>query len=458
MGKRTAITIILFIIIAILTSLVAFYSVPWALALMFGLAIAILVFSRPFFGLIFYILLIYIMPHAFFPPLRKFRIMLVLAILVLLVFIFHKVVRKEGISGISSRHDLFMVLLLLAIPASNVFNFRLGAAWDGFYEFLTVFLLYYILVSLTEDFEKLRKVYVTLIICTVMMTLNGLLQHFRGYDIAGIPPLDGRIRWRSHFGDPNDFALAINTFLPFVLVNLFEKDIGRFKKAMLLGIACIFLVGIYYTNSRGGYVALILILAVFSLKRWGLLRGLIAAAVFVAAALVLAPSRMAELSPQERSASGRIYAWIGGLEMLKSHPLFGIGHGNFQIFHTRAAHSAFIQCVSELGLVGYFIWLTLIYSSFAGLRRVEKHASAIYAKYAKILQLSMLGFLASAFFLSQAYHPILYMLFALSSLVIRFAEPSVSQSRGIPPRDLWRIAGITVGSVIALKAFTIIFA
>ena len=227
---------------------------------------------------------------------------------------------------------------------------------------------------------------------------------------------------------------------------------------MLFALACIFLVGIHFTNSRGGYIALIVILAFFAYKKWGLFKGLLAASVFIVLAFVLAPSRMADISPHERSASGRIYAWIGGLEMLRSHPIFGIGHGNFQIFHTRAAHSAFIQCVSELGLVGYFIWLTLIYSCFTGLRRVEKNASAIYAKYAKILQLSLVGFLASAFFLSQAYHPILYLLFALSSLVIRFAEPPVFQSRVIAPRDILKIAGITVGSVIALKVFTILFA
>lgn len=457
MDKQKIAVVALFMIVTVLAGLLSFVYLPAALGLVLGVTVALIVFFKPFYGLIMYIILIYVMPQVFFPPLQKLRIMLVMATLILLVFFIHKIVRKERISFTTTRHSLLMFFLLMIVPISNIANFRLKASLTGFNEFLTVFLLYFLIVNLTTDFDKFRKVCWTLVICTLLLSLNGLLMRFRGYDIVGNTPIDGRIHWMSHFGDPNDFALAINSFLPFALINLFEKKLRFLKKIPLIVIGCIFLVAVFYTNSRGGYVALLGILAFFAYKRWGLIRGAIIGAAFVVIAIVFAPSRMADISPHEASASGRVNAWIAGLGMLRTHPIFGIGHQNFIIYHIRAAHSAYIQCMSELGIVGYFTWLALLYTSYSGLRRVEKYTDGDYLKYAKILQLSLIGFLLSAVFLSQAYSPILYIIIALSSLLPQFTKPPLTQSRKLSRKEFLHITAIMGGSIVAYMILAVTY-
>jgi putative inorganic carbon (HCO3(-)) transporter len=215
---------------------------------------------------------------------------------------------------------------------------------------------------------------------------------------------------------------------------------------------------LYFTNSRGGYLAFIAILIYFAITLWGLLKGSVIGAFLFSASLVFAPSRMADISPHGQSASGRIDAWIEGLAMLKSRPVFGVGFLNFDMYHERAAHSAFVNCMAELGLVGYFIWIALLYASFTGLKALEKSETYTpYRKYARILKLSLVGFIASAFFLSQTYTPVLYMLLALITLAVYNPESSLKIPRVFSAKDFLRITAITTASIAMFKILAMVY-
>ena len=460
MNKRRLLIFIAFIIFTVISVVVLFFSTTFGLQLVLGGAVAFTVFYKPFYGMILYVLMVYLMPHNYIRSLQNMRVMLLLAILILSVFFIHRVFRREPLGTLSSRHKLLVFILLVLVFVSNIVTFDANAAWDGLHKFLTVFFLFFIIVNLTENFDNFRKVCNTILFCTVLLAINGLIMAFRGYDIMGNRPVNGRIIWteKSHFGDPNDFALALIAFFPFILVNLFDKSSSRIKKFLLLAVTAVLLMAIYYTNSRGGFIALMAILTFFAFKKWGALKGIILAAVLMVVSVMFAPSRMSSLSPYEDSASGRIDAWIAGLAMLKSNPIFGIGFRNFANLHGgRTAHSAYILCMAELGLIGYFVWLALIYSSYTGLRNIERYGSGIQAKYASILQLSLIGFLFSAFFLSQTYTPILFILLALSAAAIKLAEPTVIQPRYLSLRDIGWIVGLILCSIVAFKMLAMVY-
>lgn len=457
MKKGNAAIVAAFIAIAAITAALAVVSVPLALGAGVALIALVLVIGRPFFGLILYLVLLYVRPQDFIPQLEKARIALSLAGLILVSFFTFKVVRRERISFLASRQHLLVFALLAIVPLSNLVNFRIGSAWDGFNIFLTVFLLFYLIASIADDFRRFRTVCWTLVASTAAICVNALIQKFRGYDLVGQETILGRVHWIGLFGDPNDFALLVNSMLPFVLVNLFDRGARVVAKIGLAIVGALFVVTIYYTNSRGGFVALLLILLVFSLRRWGVVKGLALGAVFLVLGLLFSPSRVGDMNPYEMSASGRVYAWIGGLVMLKSRPLLGVGFGNFELFHERAAHSAYIQCVAELGLLGYFAWIALIYTSLADLRRAERFAESAYARYAPIVEMSMVGFCGSAIFLSQAYSPVLYIIAALAVLVARGAGASAGRPILMTPREALTVAALVAASLVGYKILAMLY-
>ena len=459
MKNREYVIIALFILVAVVATSLALMSLPAALVLAAALTVAILVFFKPFYGLLLYIVLLYIRPQDFVPALEKLRIMLVLAIAIILSFFIHHIFTKRKISLLQSRQSIFMFALLILVPVSNLANLQFKEAWDGFNDFLTLFLLFFMIVSIMDDSRKLRALAWTLVVCTAIICVNGIIQRFRGFDLIGnIPEVDGRIRWIGIFGDPNDFALLINSFFPFVLVRFFEKGIGALQRFLLLIVGAINILAIYYTGSRGGFIALLLILTFFAFKRWGLVRGLVIGAVFFAAAIAIAPSRFMDLSPYGTSASGRIYAWIDGLVMLRARPVFGVGFDQFTVVHGRAAHSAFIECMAELGLVGYLAWISIIFMSFKDISRViGTSSSESLVKYAKVVQLSLVGFLGSAFFLSQAYSPVFYILVAFATKISAISDPAIKRPFMLSAGELIRIGLIIGGSIAAYKLLAMIY-
>jgi putative inorganic carbon (HCO3(-)) transporter len=459
MKNREYVVVALFVLVAVAASSLVLFSLPVALVVIAALTVAILVFFKPFYGLILYIVLLYIRPQDFVPALEKMRVMLVLAVVIILSFSIHHIFTKRKISLFQSRQSIIMLALLILVPVSNLANLQFKEAWEGFNDFLTLFLLFFMIVSIMEDSRKVRALAWTLVVCTAIICVNGIIQHFRGFDLIGnIPEVDGRIRWIGIFGDPNDFALLINSFFPFVLVRFFEKGIGVTQGLLLLIVGTINILAIYYTGSRGGFIALLLILAFFAFKRWGLVRGLVIGAVFFAAAIAIAPGRFMDLSPHGASASGRIYAWIDGLVMLRRRPLFGVGFDRFTIVHGRAAHSAFIECMAELGLAGYLAWISIIFTSFKDISHViGTSSSESLVKYAKVFQLSLVGFLGSAFFLSQAYSPVFYILVAFATKISAISDPAIKRPSLLSAGELIRVGLIIGGSIAAYKLLAMIY-
>ena len=459
MKNRELVIVGLFILIAVIAASTALLSLPLALIISGAVTVATIVFFKPFYGLLLYIILLYVRPQDFMPALEKMRIMLVLAIVIIFSFFTHNIFRKRKISFFSPRQSILMIVMLLVVLLSNLVNMQFMAAWEGFNKFLTLFLLFFMIVNITDSFRKIRTLAWTLVVCTTIICINGIIQHFRGFDLIGnIPAANNRIHWIGIFGDPNDFALLINSFFPFVIVRLFEKGIRGWQRLLLFAVGTVNVLAIYYTNSRGGFIALLLILTFFAFKRWGLVKGLIAGAIFFAAAIAISPSRFMDLSPNEASASGRIFAWIEGLVMLKARPIFGVGFDQFTIVHGRAAHSAFIECLAELGLVGYLAWISIIFTSFKDIGGVIRYSSSEnLVKYAKVFQLSLVGFLGSAFFLSQAYNPIFYILVALAARIATISQPVVKRPLMLSVGELVRVWIIIGGSIAVYKLLAIIY-
>jgi putative inorganic carbon (HCO3(-)) transporter len=445
------------ILIVIVSILIAFISIQISLIFFGGCALAFIVFHNPFIGFLIFIWILYIRPQDFIPGLGRIHITLITAILILLVYFSRSIIRRDKISILLSRQHILMLMLLLIIPASHLSNLHINEAWQGFNEFLTIFLLFYIIVSFVDNYRKLLWTIVVLVLSTLALSINGIIQFHRGFDLLGNPLVASRIRWIGAFENPNDLALLINSFFPFVLVNTFEK-IAKWKKVALILIMACFIMALFYTNSRGGFIALLAILVLFSLKRLGLAKGIALGILFIIVGLIFNPSRMADLSPYGESASGRIFAWVDGLVMLKSNPLFGVGFGNFTLYQPRAAHSAFVECYAELGIIGYFTWLSLIYVTFKDMRKVAKATEfSEQYKYTLILQLSMAGFLASALFLSQAYSIVLYTIIALSTRVILKPDLHINKPKFLSGREVLIVAVMIVSSIIAFKVIAMLY-
>ena len=248
------------------------------------------------------------------------------------------------------------------------------------------------------------------------------------------PDQDFRVMNKGLFGDPNDLALTLIAILPFTLAMRRRGALVRNLVLVWLPVAVI-LYGIYVTRSRGGVLALACVIGLLVRHRLGNSLSVATTGVMVFALLGAGFVGSRSMSI-DQSASGRIEMWSAGLQNLKQSPVWGVGFSNFDLINDKAAHSAYVQCFGELGMVGYLLWLGLVMLTLDDLRLIHASATeedADLKRWCRAIQVSLIGFLVGSIFLSRAYDVQLFILLGLGTVVAEVARRRgyLTRTRGV---------------------------
>jgi putative inorganic carbon (hco3(-)) transporter len=324
-----------------------------------------------------------------------------------------------------------------------------------------------LLILVLDRPRRFRIVAWMFVAMTCFMAVNSLLQDTRGYGFAGHYPVwshrpgyEGYIARSRFFGifhDPNDLAQILVASMPFALV-LFRKH-GVLSLLAGGGVIAILLRAFVTTYSRGGQVALAAAIAMASLLLLPRKVQPFVAIIGSLAALVLIPVMIGWL---DLSARERFIFWGYGNWAFLKYPLFGVGYkmlGEY-IPGGRATHNAFVTCYAEIGLFGYWFWMSLIYYAYAAAWRTRDALTGLSDPEARWLRrfcamgmAGLTGYLASSYFLSRAFHFPLFFLVAILSATPKVAMPYIAAAgRKIPIQRLrWvQISLYTIGSILYL--------
>jgi O-antigen ligase len=219
------------------------------------------------------------------------------------------------------------------------------------------------------------------------------------------------------------------------------------------------------TLSRGGLVALgAIVVLTLVLPTQTLFRSRLQKVVAVLATLVAAVVGFKAVSGtftprldsmlSEGGGTGRLILWQGAWTGIKERPLTGLGYGGYQsasndlVFRTpgvsltsydlhpegQPAHSAYIGTAAELGIPGLLLFLGLLASTGAALRRTAARARAAQAwfvmRVANALTISLAGWAVASLFLSTETSRPLWIVVGTA-----LALPKLLHERQLPDRE-----------------------
>lgn len=234
-------------------------------------------------------------------------------------------------------------------------------------------------------------------------------------------------------GDGNYFSTSAALILPFVLLMIFHVK-KTWEKLFFLGCFLISMVAITLTGSRGGALAIAASLLYLIWHSRHRVRNLALIAVVILPLAIFVP-----VSPLNRllhprthginTEQTRLEAWSAGLKMFESHPLFGVGVGNFKslmplyaapgVDFKSIAHNTYIEYLAELGPLGLFLFVAIVFCAFRSLRKVRRRLremdqrSFLYLT-ALSLESGLIGYLLGACFLSAEYEKLFWVVIFLS--------------------------------------------
>jgi O-antigen ligase len=241
------------------------------------------------------------------------------------------------------------------------------------------------------------------------------------------------------FGDPNFFALALASLMPFAM-EVYERGGGWYR---LLGFASALSIvgGLLGTGSRGGLIAAgAAVLANAFLSRKRSARPL--AAAVIVAAVVLIPTVFAAQAAdsQARTVRGRADENLIAARMFLDHPLAGVGPDNYPILFRdyarkvgndprvlREPHSLPLQIASEQGVVGILAWL----GAAVLLVSVARSGRVLRRPIGRAVVLAIATYLVGSAFLHGSELRQLYMLVGLLVAVAGAREEPDLRAEGV---------------------------
>lgn len=252
--------------------------------------------------------------------------------------------------------------------------------------------------------------------------------------------------------DSNDLGLVLIVGLPLTILTMQTALTGRSRIAsgtVIIGIG----VAAALSGSRGAFIGLACVgLALLvTLKQVSIVKR-VGFVLAVGLSLVIAapPGYWDQLqtltNPTDDynwdSRYGRRLVWTRGLGYFASNPVTGIGIGNFgraegtisepaRNFENRTgerlkwsvAHNSFLEPLAEMGLPGFVLWSSLVFGGMVSMARLRRRLPQAWARgdpeqqflhgATLYIPISLLGFAATAFFVSFAYRDPIYILGAL---------------------------------------------
>jgi hypothetical protein len=418
---------------------------------------------------VFYFVTYYLTPTTLFGPLAPYRIELILAVLTLLVSV--PALIKSFI--LKTPQSLALIGLALAVVLSMLIGMRWsGGAVQEFLVFIPNAFAYLLVCLHCKSKTHLQILVLMLLVVCLFGIGNGYFDLVRRVPQSGPPMSEAtggmdrnlwnlehpylmpqrnpmgewiyRLRGLGEINDPNDFAQLIVCVIPLVFIFWRKKKMLRNIVFVILPV-CALLFGTFLTHSRGALVALMAVAVVSVRRRIGTLP-----ALFVAGAVFIAASALHFTGGREISAnagSDRTALWGDGLELLKSHPFFGVGFGRMADNAGQTAHNSIVVCAAELGLFGLYFWTMFLLPTVrdavviaspskvsegapieveAGLYpQASRDADAVdkaeINRLGRLLVLSLTGLLVAAWFLSRAFVLTLFLLGGMAEVVYQMA-------------------------------------
>ena len=405
--------------------------------------------------ILLYLVLTIVRPQDYMPALAGVPLLPVVLVLAFLSWL------VSSAKTYAAPQFLLLPAFLMVLMFSQVTNGWSGGALDQLAKFGPTVIAFFVFAACCTSQQRVTVAMVVFVLCSIVLALHGVEQASTGMGWTGMPMSDdGRIQYVGIFNDPNDLGLLFAAIVPMAFF-LRHRSRGLMR-LFWLAAALLLLYGTYLTNSRGAMLAVLVVGGGYVWYR----RGIVTAAtlgIIGLACMKLLSSRMQELDAGEESASGRVDAWYAGMQMFLSHPLFGVGAGNFTDYNNLTAHNSFVLVLAETGFIGFMLWLAFVGYTFWMMLAVLRHKPepAMDPEQSKrwqgeqamalTLLLSLCGLFAAAFFLSRSYMIVLYL---LAALVAGYYIGARQRFPGLPAFSLsnewWRWVPATMGSIVGL--------
>lgn len=311
----------------------------------------------------------------------------VFAGLLLFSFLVKKIIKKQRLFIHTAINIPFLCFFIAsAISVLNSINYQDSAR--GLFKLIQYAFLFLIIAEEIKDEKHIRKIVFSMVLGASLVSIDAIWQVIGGKDFirGNLPIINiGIKRATASFPDANVLGIYLSAIAPLIIVLAFYYFRNR-KKIIMLLFSLLVLSGLALTYSRPTLLAIYISLLLSGIVKKGklLISVLI---IFALIAPFIAPqsikdwAKAVDYNPLRFMCNDdRIAIYRNSLNMIKGHPIIGVGVNTFMKNYKKYkespeyrnvvtsdyiyAHNNFLHMAGEIGLVGLTIFLWIIYKLF----------------------------------------------------------------------------------------------
>jgi O-antigen ligase len=310
---------------------------------------------------------------------------------------------------------LLFLFIVTCLSLVNSINYR-DSIKGGILRLLQYIFILFILIEEIKDRNQIKNIIFFIVAGLILVSIDEIWQIATGHDfIRGYSPIVniGLLRATASFKDANTLGIYLSALAPFIfgLSLFYYKGV---KKIIFIFLSLIIFLGIVLTYSRPTLLAIYI-----SLFFLGAVERKKILIIFLIALTLISPfllpksvkewAKQVEYNPLRFMCNDdRIAIYRNSLNMIKAHPIIGIGANTFMKNYRKYkespeyrnivtsdylyAHNNFLHMAGEIGLVGLGIFFWFLYTLFKECKMIYKNLND---NFLKIISLSVITCLIS---------------------------------------------------------------
>ena len=328
-------------------------------------------------GLLAFTAVLLLRPQDQLPFLGSLHLAEICALIGLAPMLFHRIARGAPVFRITPE-TVGLICFGLVMVATVPFSAWPGGALEEFTgSYLKALLVFILMLNTLTTPKRLEQLTWLILVSIGYVAARSVFDYARGVNLIEGGRLAGAVG--GIFGNPNDLALNMVTFMPIAAIVAMSRGQPRWRRIVAAPIVALMLATTVFTQSRGGMVGLVVMFGALLLMGQKVHPRF--APIALAAVLVATPFmptsfwvRMASIVDEQAdkqqftgSREARRILMEEGIDAFLNHPLTGVGAGQFKNYNPagrrerwRETHNALIQVAAETGLLGLLSFSFLI--------------------------------------------------------------------------------------------------
>ncbi len=352
------------------------------------------------------------------------------AFLGILVFCFlvKKVIKKERLFVSSSLNLPFLFFLIIsAVSIFNSINYQDSSR--GLFRLIQYWVLFLIMAEEIKDEAHIKRIVFAMAAGVSLLSLDALWQVRQGKDFirGNLPVINiGIVRATTSFPDSNVLGIYLSAIAPLVIALAF-CCLKINQKVIFYVVSLLALLGILLTYSRPTILAIYSCLWIIGIIRRNRRLIFLLIIITLISPFIAPPSlkdwaKAMEYNPLRFMCNDdRIAVYRNTIQMIKAHPLIGVGVNNYMKNYKKYkeipeyrnvitadfmyGHNNFLHMAGEIGLLGLAIFFWFLYKLFGANISIYRKLKSDYLKNISLgLILCLIAFLINGLTESSLYY------------------------------------------------------